>query len=95
MDVDSDVLEAENDPELARRILEKGNHRILIEGQYVYHLTRTRRWIERLLLPIYRANGNSFKRPPKTGNESPRAQQLKVLNRLIGAKNHAHLSASH
>ena len=86
MDVDQDIIEAENAPALRDRIIQKGNGGFLFEGQWVYHLTKTHRWIERMQIALYRANGNSFKRPPSTKNESPRAQQLKVLNRLIGQK---------
>ena len=84
MDVDQDIIEAENaSPELLAALTAQNP---LFDGQWVYYLTRTGRWIYRLQIALYRANGNSFKRPPSTKNESARSQQLKVLNRIIGQK---------
>lgn len=81
MTIEQDIVEAENAPELANKLTPGGA--ALIEGQYVYYMTRTGVWIYRILKYEYDANGQSFKRRPKTGNNSARASQLAALNRNI------------
>jgi hypothetical protein len=84
---ETDVIEAENIPELT----EKLKPRIpFTEGQWVYYKTQPRKhgmtvWVYRVLKTIFNANGGKFPdhRNYKLGNPSGRTAMMVAFNRNL------------
>jgi regulator of protease activity HflC (stomatin/prohibitin superfamily) len=90
MSIEQDITEAENIPELATRLVLKKMDKkepVIVDGTWAYKLTRPGRYVVRVPIAIYKANGNSFKRAAKTGNNSVRAKQLASMNANMGKHN--------
>lgn len=86
MAIEQDIIEAENISELC---VGRKPGDTWFDNQWAYYLSKgnskspSGRWVYRMRLVEWKANGNSFKRRPKTGNNSARASQLAALNRNI------------
>lgn len=74
-DEEVDIVEAENVPELAAKLRTSALH-VLEEGQWTYYLTRTAKFVKRILTAEYRARG---------GGEAPstRRRDLADLRRTL------------
>jgi hypothetical protein len=84
---EDDIVEAENVPELAAKLTPGVPY---IEGQWVYYMPRTRRWIYRCLKSVYEAEGRfPDHRRIKLGNESSsRRAVLIAFNRNLAKRSH-------
>ncbi len=88
MNIEEDILEAENATELITR-LGLDDLKPHGEGQWTYKLTRTKKWVYRIQSPIFKANGNKFMPHGgkwKLGNESGRRSMMVSFNKNLAAK---------
>jgi hypothetical protein len=74
---EDDIVEAENVPELAAKLTPGVPY---IEGQWVYYMPRTRRWIYRCLKTVYEAEGKfPDHRGVALGDESAKGRRAMML----------------
>ena len=83
MDIECDIIEADEIPDLKKRLLEENP---LVEHGFAYHLTKSQKWIERLLETIWKARGCRFTRYPNQYARSARARQISTVNVNLAAR---------
>jgi hypothetical protein len=80
-----DIINYDEVPELTSKMVPNVPY---IDGQWVYYMPKTRRYILRVLKPIFDAWGREWvdHRPYRMGLESGRREMMKAFNRNLAKR---------